>query len=290
MLTPLHDCPICQKNTHVGYLWNTSILYCKDCEFGFVEHLPEIVKLQELYSASYFNGRDYIDYLRDKVGIQINFRNRIKDIRAYCADGALFEAGCAYGLFLQLAQEFWEVQGIDISKEAVIYARDQLHLSVRCGDLESNPPPACMFDVIAMWDTIEHLYDPVFAIRKCAEGLREGGILALTTGDICAFVPNLQKHKWRMIIPAHLHFFSQKSIKKLLALHGLEVLHFSHVGYYRSLRQMAQVIIWRHENSAWRHFLLEQIDRLPLNGRYFHLNLFDIMFVIAKKIDHRPML
>jgi hypothetical protein len=86
-----------------------------------------------------------------------------------------------------------------------------------------------------------------------------------------------------MIIPAHLHYFSKQSITYLLQAHGLKVVHFSHVSYYRSMRQMAQIITWNKPDSQWRQRLQSQIERLPFMSSYIPLNLYDIMFVVAQK-------
>jgi SAM-dependent methyltransferase len=243
-----------------------------------------VTELAAIYSTEYWQGSSaYTNYLADKAGTQAHFRHRINVLRKFSTGKDLFEAGSAFGFFLELAQKYWNVEGVDISAEAVAFARDVLHLPVKQGDLESNPPAPESFDIVAMWDTIEHLYDPVLAIQKSAAALRVGGILALTTGDINAVLPRLQKQSWRMIIPAHLYYFSRKSITQLLEKQGLELIHFSYVGYFRSLRQMAKIITWNRPGERWRQRLLQRIEKLPLIDTQIPLNLYDIMFVIAQK-------
>ncbi|MCA0452629.1 MAG: class I SAM-dependent methyltransferase [Chloroflexi bacterium] len=262
----------------------SNIALCSVCGLGYVKHLPTLEELAAIYAADYWNGRKaYTDYLADKVGTQLHFQHRIKSLREFSSGGRLFEAGCAYGFFLELAQKVWTVKGVDLSEAAIAYARDTLHLPVEQGDFESNPPEPDTYDVVAMWDTIEHLYDPALAIAKSAEGLRQGGYLALTTADLETLLPRIQKSAWRMFIPAHLHYFSRRSITYLLEAHGLKVVHFSHVSYYRSLRQMAQIITWNKPDSAWRQRLQSAVERLPFMNTYIPLNLYDLMFVIAQK-------
>lgn len=281
----MRPCPVCGNTHNQTDLWNMPhIAHCSVCGLGYVKQLPTLEELAAIYAADYWNGRKaYTDYLADKVGTQLHFQHRIKNLRQFSTGGNLFEAGCAYGFFLELAQKYWTVKGVDLSEAAIAYARDTLHLPVEQGDFESNPPEPDTYDVVTMWDTIEHLYDPALAIAKSAEGLHTGGYLALTTADLDSLLPRLQKSSWRMFIPAHLHYFSRRSITHLLNAHGLKVVHFSHVSYYRSLRQMAQIITWNHPNSQWRQSLQNAVERLPFMNTHIPLNLYDLMFVIAQK-------
>jgi 2-polyprenyl-3-methyl-5-hydroxy-6-metoxy-1,4-benzoquinol methylase len=281
----MRACPICGTDTALSLLWNIeNVVRCPTCGLAYADRLPALTELEAIYSAEYFQGRSaYADYQASKAGIQKHFEHRIAVLRQFQPSGDLFEAGCAYGFFLELAQRHWRVRGVDISASAIQYACKVLNLDVVQGDFESNPPAPNTYDVVVMWDTIEHLYDPVLAIRKCAEALRPGGILALTTGDLDARLPRLQKRGWRMIIPAHLYYFSRQSITRLLNDHGLEVAHYSHVGYYRSLRQMAQILTWNRPHSGWRQAFQRWIQNLPGVAQQIPLNLYDIMFVVAKK-------
>jgi len=282
----MRACPNCHNEIGLAYLWNTDIVRCPQCDLGYRDRLPTFDELAQIYSdEQYFRGRFYTDYVADKLGAQLNLRHRLNTIRKFQNGGdALFEAGCAHGFFLELAQASWKrVQGIDMSSEAVTYARDVLGLDVALGDFESHPPTAGAFDAVTMWDTIEHLYDPVLAIRKSAEALRPGGILALTTGDIGAWLPRIQKKAWRLILPQHLYYFSQRSLTWLLKNQGFDIVHVSHVGYYRSLNQMAEIITWHHPTSAWRQRIRRQISRLPFIQTQIPLNLYDIIFMIGQK-------
>jgi len=282
----MRACPNCQNETGLYYLWDTDIVRCPRCDLGYRDRLPTLDELTRIYAdEQYFNGRFYADYVADKHGAQLNLRQRLNKMLAFQNGGeALFEAGCAHGFFLELARQYWkQVQGIDMSPEAIAYARDTLGLDVALGDFESHPPAPGAFDAVAMWDTIEHLYDPVLAIRKSAAALRPGGILALTTGDISAWLPRIQKSSWRLILRQHLYYFSGQSLAWLLNQHGFDVVHQSHVGYYRSLNQMAEIITWRHPESLWRQRLRRQITRLPFMQSQISLNLYDIVFIIGRR-------
>ncbi len=278
-------CPVCKNEQQLTTLWGIeTISCCPNCSLAYLSQLPTVEELAAMYSEEFFEGASaYHNYVADKSSIQVNFKKRIEILLRFSQGGQLFEAGCAHGFFLELAARYWDVQGIDISAGSIDYARDTLGLNATQGDLESHPPAANTFDVVAMWDTIEHLYDPVMAVETIAKSLKPGGFLALTTGDVNALLPRIQKKSWRLLHPTHLYYFSKQSLTRLLNDNGLSLVHFSYDRHYRSLSQMAQIITWHNSDSNWRKALLQQIQRLPFMDANIPLNLFDIMFVIAQK-------
>jgi len=272
----LRSCPLCSSTADVGRLWATEVLHCRACHLGFVQEPPDAAAQAEAYAADYYVGsRGYADYEQEKLALQANFRRRIRDLRRYQPGGDLFEIGCAYGFFLELAAAYWSTSGIDVSAAAVDYARNRLQLNVSQSGVEDYPMTPASKDVIVLWDAVEHLRDPFSAVEKIAQALRPGGILALTTGDLDALVPRLQRTRWRLFHPLHLYYFSLRSMTKLLGRCGLELVASSHEGNDRSVRQMAQALSAR---------VARTIERLPaLANRTIRVNLFDIMLVIARK-------
>ena len=123
----MRTCPNCHNETGLSYMWDTDIVRCPQCDLGYRDTLPTLDELAQIYSdEQYFNGLFYADYVADKVGAQLNLRHRLNKMREFQDGGeALFEAGCAHGFFLELAQASWKrVQGIDMSAQAVAYAQD----------------------------------------------------------------------------------------------------------------------------------------------------------------------
>ena len=95
-----------------------------------------------------------------------------------------FEIGCAHGFFLEMARNtFLSVEGIDISDDAIAYARHHLGLEARSADFLTHQF-AVQPDLICLWDTVEHLSRPDLYLQKMADSLSPGGLLALTTGDL----------------------------------------------------------------------------------------------------------
>lgn len=238
-------------------------------------------EFKKLYQHSYFFGEEYSNYLNDKSVLQKNFQRRIQTMRRFSQSGVLFEIGAAYGFFLELAQEFWQARGCDLSEEAARFAQ-QHGLDVTSGEFLDLSLTNNAYDVITLWDTLEHLSKPGAYIRRSAQLLKQGGILCLTTGDIGSLMARVRGSGWRLIHPpTHLYYFDRQTVGRLLEQNGFQIVHFEHCGYYRSAQQILYSLLVLNRSAGWRIKVSDLLKHL-LNFSIY-LNLFDIMFVIARK-------
>jgi len=139
-----------------------------------------------------------------------------------------------------------------------------------------------------MWEVIEHLPEPSKVIKKASEELQSGGFIYITTGNIDALVPRWQKQKWRLIHPpSHLHYFSKKTLTRLLAESGFEIVKVSHPAIYRSVRQIYYSLFLLNNLSqkGFSYKLKIRLYKCIPAGFSIPINTFDIMFVTAKKIS-----
>jgi SAM-dependent methyltransferase len=262
-----------------GFYPERRIVQCPDCELVFYAGSPEAT---ELYETEYFAGGEYQDYEGDKAILQRNFRKQVSRLLRLAQSGRLLEIGSAYGFFLELARTHWDVEGVDISQEGVRHCRNALGLKVSRGDFLDLPDQAESFDLICLWDTIEHLPRPVRTIEKAARWLKPGGALLMTTGDIGSLVARVRKARWRQVHPpTHLFYFSRKTLARAVERAGLRVQSASSIGYWRSLRSMLYGIFALGEKrTGWIFRVLTAGGRLDLP---VYLNLYDIFLMTARK-------
>jgi SAM-dependent methyltransferase len=271
------NCIIC-NNTIFNKLFR-GLIQCSSCNLIFYENRIDGNEINQLYNDDFFDGKEYFDYERDKYIFHKNFKARLNYIKKFITAGNLFEIGCAYGFFLELAQQSFNVEGIDIAKKPTEFAKNILGLKVQTGNY-MNFPLKDKKDIVCMWDTIEHLKEPHFFVKKIASEIKPGGYFFLTTGDISSLNARWRGPKWRLIHPpSHLFYFSKKTITRLLSNYGLSVVAIQHPGYHRSLSQMIYTIFFLNSNF-----------NMPIIKRYLHsinlsayLNLYDIMLVVARK-------
>jgi 2-polyprenyl-3-methyl-5-hydroxy-6-metoxy-1,4-benzoquinol methylase len=260
------------------------LLFCKNCYFVTTDLDMGDDELRKLYSAEYFNGQEYSDYLGDKKLIQKNCHNKLKTLKKYISapynEKKLFEIGCAYGFFLDVARnEFTGVKGIDISNDAIRFARENLKLDVISGDYLSIP--ATKADIFCLWDTVEHLKNPELFIEKISKEVNDGGLIALSTGDISSINAKLWGPNWRQIHPpTHLHYFSRRALTKLLTNYGFEIIHTSYPGQFIRLDTVAYILLVLKRNWKWLYDIIKKTGILKL---WVYINLFDTIYIIGRK-------
>ncbi len=275
-------CDVCDADgTGVGY---AGLRRCGACSHVWADLSLDPEAIQRLYQRSYFFGDEYGNYLEDRRIIEKNFAGRLATLRRFltASHRRLFEVGCAYGFFLNAARSLFEsVRGIDVSEDAVRYATRELGLDVSCGDLLAADFSGQTFDVVCMWDTIEHLAAPRRYIETVAAHMPPGALIAVTTGDIGSLNARVQKGRWRLIHPpTHLHYFTRRSLSALLERCGFRVIHVEYCGVYRSLGGMLHNLValrgrWPRL-GAW-------LQRAAPSGLDVYLNLHDIMYIVAER-------
>jgi SAM-dependent methyltransferase len=94
----------------------------------------------------------------------------------------ILEVGCGTGENLRMLENFGEVTGLDISKEALEHCRKNGFENVVLGDLASGLSglPYAEFDLIIALDVLEHIQDDVTAIKNIYNLLKDDGILIVT--------------------------------------------------------------------------------------------------------------
>ena len=190
---------------------------CRTCGYVFLPRTPDLPqRIEELYAGDYFTGAEFGDYASQRATFARNFKAYLRRMqRAGATRGKLLEVGCAYGFFLEHAQASFDAVGIDVNQPAIAAAR-ALGVRATCGDFLAFAPDG-PFDVVCMWDTIEHLLDPRAYLDRAHDVLADGGWLFLTTGDIGSVMARLRGARWRMIHPpSHLNYFSRETVTRLL--------------------------------------------------------------------------
>lgn len=190
-----------------------------------------------LYDETYFEGNSS-EHGYGKYGNQTHWRTEkalrqvreITSIRRYLglheplAIGRLLDIGAGYGFFLIAAEAHgWETVGIEMSSHAAAIAQKNIRGSVFTGTLDDFQKQSDdEFDVIVMWDLLEHVDDPLTELRAVQELLAEGGCLFIRTPNLQALEFGVFGADYHSLKLEHLHLFSPTSISQLLTTAGFE--------------------------------------------------------------------
>lgn len=276
------NCRICNSKFKklVYQKYGFDIVRCKNCDLVFTDFNPSQKFLKDYYSKNYFVGGNnklgYDDYGLEEASSRLTATKRIKIIRI-AKKGKVLDIGCAYGFFLDEMPEGWEKYGLEISNFAYKKAvRINPDAKIQNKILSSNVFSTQKFDLITLWDVIEHLKKPKDELSIIYNKLKKGGKLAISTGDVNSLFSKVQRQGWHLYTPPqHLSFFSPDSIKKLLSPIGFKNISISHPAAYYPVSYLAHKLQSVYGINLPRISFIENII-LPVN-------LGDIMLVVASK-------
>jgi len=154
------------------------------------------------------------------------YNSRLSFIESlYPGKGNLLDIGCGAGFFLNIAKERgWNCHGMEILPEYIKYAQE--NFALKNISLESLDEPlsynANNFDVITLWDLIEHLRNPLNSLQKIHRIMKPGGLLVMWTPNVKNAI--FLKERWvGYKILQHFCFFSGDSLKNMLDKAGFKI-------------------------------------------------------------------
>ncbi|MDE2662888.1 MAG: class I SAM-dependent methyltransferase [Gemmatimonadota bacterium] len=223
------------------------IVRCVNCTFMWLTPRPTEEELHEIYGFDYYrndaffaHGNEtlygYYDYFSERFIKQHDHR-RIVDRLAEMSGGAPGEAprfldiGCGLGYLLDVAHDGgFAVEGVEYNPEAVKWITAKYRFPVYCGDFMKYDGEG--FDAVAMLDVIEHLPQPLEALRRVAALVAPGGVFVLSTMDSDSLVSRLIGKRLEDFrrTREHLYFFNRKTITGALERAGFEVLRIESYG------------------------------------------------------------
>jgi len=176
--------------------WN--LMRCDHCGLLFIDPQPNWEELSAHYPKEYHaylhKDSKITEFLRG-----FGLRNRVKLIlrNATVQKGTLLDVGCATGDFLYKFQFMtnWSVVGLEIVPDAVAVAKAK-GLKIIEDELEFSTFEHSSFDVITLWDVLEHMANPTKVLNICFTLLKPGGILVIKSPDPSGKEALMFKENW----------------------------------------------------------------------------------------------
>ncbi|MFH1858621.1 MAG: polysaccharide deacetylase family protein [Candidatus Omnitrophota bacterium] len=266
-------CPICHsEKLNMKFKKDSfTIVECSACRIQFASPLPSEDELEHFYTGNYFRGKrgssqmGYDDYFDDPV-VLAEAEKRLEKVQRFRHQGKLLDVGCAAGYFLKAAEKAgWEVQGVEISEEASRYARELLKLDVRTGTLFDVKFPSETFDVVTLWDVLEHIPDPSAFLCEIHRLLRGEGLLVVLTPNIAGLRARLMGRNFiGYRPPEHLYYFSPASLQTLILKTG-----FAPVSIETEPDSLASDAIAQQTGTKRLYRLVEKLDPAGLFKRIY---------------------
>lgn len=224
------------------------VFFCSSCELGILGNPPSAEELKKFYGQEYRKvGKPKINANSDPAElwrIYSKFQgDRLKLITPFLTKKArLLEVGCSAGMFLHhVRDKVKEIVGIDFDKSSAEYAAKKCGCKVYTADIRETPLEKESFDVIAAFQTLEHVSDPRDFIKTLKEYLAPGGVMIIEVPnlyDALAHVYELPNHHRFFYHSSHLWYFTEKSLLKVMSQSGLKAGKVHHIQDYNLLNHL----------------------------------------------------
>ena len=233
----MNTCPWCGSTTDKTVLElkdyflskeDFKIVECPHCGLRFTipRPAPDVI-------GKYYQSEEYYSHQQNNKGFiprvyefvkSFNIKRKTKLAIGGLSQGSLLDIGCGVGDFLvQVKKQGWKVQGIEPSVDAKKIAEMRLGFLPKApseyAQLEENS-----FDVITMWQVLEHIDDLHFQTSELMRLLKPGGRLVIALPNFQSFDCQYYKEVWAAWdVPRHLNHFSPDTLRNIISSIGFQV-------------------------------------------------------------------
>jgi SAM-dependent methyltransferase len=139
----------------------------------------------------------------------------------------LLDVGCAGGAFLVAARDFgFDAVGVEPSRWLADYGRRTYGVDIRDGILVPGMFPEQTFDVITIWDVIEHVPDPCALFNLISRLLKPNGYLLVSYPDVGSIAARVLGDKWPFWLSVHLLYYDRRTLNEQLKRSGFRTLSY----------------------------------------------------------------
>ena len=193
------------------------------------------------FGEEYFKGAkisSYKDYESTYPQLRVYFLMILDFLkkRRKLKQGRILDVGCAYGILLKFFDDIdWETYGVDISEYAISIAKKYTRARLYVHNIEEGLYmfQDKFFDIITMFDVIEHLRNPGHVLEELHRVLKTGGLLFIITPNANGMFRLIMGKKWPALKDkTHRIFFTPFTLKFTVERAGFKVLEVRTPQFY----------------------------------------------------------
>lgn len=156
----------------------------------------------------------------------------------------------------------WEVTGVDASENTVAELSAATGVRALAGSLPHPALEGEAFDLVTMWQTLEHLPDPLETLRQARRLLRPGGELRVSVPNLASAGFHLFGDNWvGLDVPRHLTHFTPSTLRAMLQAAGFRVRDVRMVAYSNWVRHSARAARESRAGGLWRALAAKPLSR-----------------------------
>lgn len=244
------NCPICNSDIKRWIIKKTEsglfdIDSCNSCGFAFVNPRPDLDFLMKFYSVEgHGKNKNEITTLSAILEQEKKYPNSTVDAKRmmtiilkllnnsnYANEYKLLDVGCGYGFFSKEALENgFEVTALELAATEREIANQMTGLRPIEKSFEDFQSGKQIYDVVLMSQILEHAFDVNLWMNKAFNIIKPNGIISIAVPNYNSIFRKVLQSKDPFICPpAHLNFFSLKSLSQLLSKHGFKIYNVQYV-------------------------------------------------------------
>lgn len=196
---------------------------CNNCKLIFQHPIPDTIENLELYPPEYSLAQQESDSLS-----QYGLLKRCRVITRWKTPGNLLDIGCGTGKFIMTMRDKfgWDVQGIEPNPRIAAEGRERYQLDIKTEDIQNYHPEGIKFDVITMWDVLEHLPNPSEVIAKLKTFLKPDGLLVMRVPNSNSWDARIFGKYWAGYdAPRHFFVYNPKNLAILMNKVSMKIVH-----------------------------------------------------------------
>ena len=227
----LKTCPVCQDSKLRFFVkkYEFGMDKCESCGLIFCNPYPSKQQIYHYYNSEMkkFENDFFIESFENRLNI---FYPRIEIIKKYRKSGKILDIGSSIGVFLEALKRVehnFQLTCCDIDKDSCNKLRNRYPkvdvINSDFVDIEKIP----YYDIITMWDTVEHIVDQNLLFDSVKKMLKKDGLFFFST-------PNTDSFEWmvantehvQLLPPGHVNLLNIKSISTLLKNNGFSLKNY----------------------------------------------------------------
>jgi len=210
-------------SSHSGLL--DQVVRCTECDLVYLNPRPA----RRIIISSYQDAVDPVFVQQNPARIETFGRALRKLSKKYGISPRqhprILDIGCAGGAFLKAATNAgYTPVGVEPSRWMVKYAQRELKVDARPGTLSEHSFPPASFDLISLWDVLEHLPEPAATLAEINRLLRPGGYLIVNYPDIGSIASRVMGWRWPFWLSVHLTYYTRLTVTRQLQSCGFDVI------------------------------------------------------------------
>ncbi len=244
---------------------------CATCGLVRADPVADAAAVADLYRESTFDYSAEVENLARTYGAYLRRAEQYGVVK-----GSMLEIGCGNGFFLEeaRAQGYRDPRGVEPSQAAIDLADEKIRGRIVRAMMGPDLFPDASFDVICLFQVLDHLFDPAGTLKTCFQILKPGGLIICLNHNVEAFSARVMKERSPIIDIEHTYLYSRETMRRVLQKAGFVALEIGAVWNIYSLGYLVRLVpipgAWKTLFSAiLRLAIFKHIPlRVPLGNLY----------------------